>query len=129
MTPTAVLEYAIKSILPDFPYPIFSNHMPNSPDNAVLLVETGRGKLETRSQRTAKRKERPQIQVIVRGSDSSARDILQSLSDATQAIRRLDLPDGQKLHVIIKSNTIGFAGQEPQTRRYVYTQQFRLILE
>lgn len=128
MTPTEALEFAIRSVItPD--YPIFHNHMPNSPDNAIMLMETGRGRLEDRSMRTGQRKERPLIQVIVRGKTSEAREVLQALSDATEAVRRLDLGNGEKLHVISKSNTIGFSGQEPQTRRYVYTQQFRLTME
>jgi hypothetical protein len=95
----------------------------------VALVETGRGRLESRNMRTGERTERPQIQVIVRGASAEARDILQAISDATQQVYRLVLPNGEKLHTITKSNTIGFSGQEPQTRRYVYTQQFRLTME
>lgn len=129
MTPAAALAEVIQANLPNLGYPVFQNHAPDSPDNVVCIYEIGRGRLEGREMRTGIREEHPLLHVAVRGKTSEARDILQQISDMTETVYHQPLSGGGNLQVITKSNTIGFAGQETQTRRYVYTQQFRLTLE
>lgn len=127
MSPAEIMVYALQQAAPGLAYPLFANHLPKEPANAIACIEV-RGELERRKMRTGERTERPGINIMVRGVDSTARDIMKQVSDATETIRNLTLPDGQNLRLITKYNTIGFYGQEPQTRRYVYNQQFRLII-
>lgn len=128
MTPALALAEVIETNLPDLGYSIFVNHVPDEPDKAILIYEVGRGRLEGRSHRTGQRAEHPRIEVRVRAPDSEARAILQQISDMTEDVYHFSLSDGQNLQVITKSNTIGFVGQEQQTRRYHYSQQFLLTI-
>jgi hypothetical protein len=126
MTGAEALAEVIETNLPNLGYPVFINHVPDTPDNAILIYEIGRGRLEPRLHRSGKRQEHPRVEVRVRGVDSSAGDILKQISDATEAVYGFPLSDSRNLQVITKSNTIGFAGQEAQNRRYHYSQQFLL---
>jgi hypothetical protein len=128
MTGAEALAEVIEANLPNLGYSIFINHVPDEPDNAILIYEIGRGRLEPRLHRTGKREEHPRVEVRVRGVDSAAGGILRQISDMTESVYKFPLADGQKLQVITKSNTIGFSGQEQQTRRYHYAQQFLLTI-
>lgn len=128
MTPALALAEVIETNLPNLGYSVFVNHVPDEPDKAILIYEVGRGRLEDRSHRTGKRAEHPRLEVRVRASDSTAQAVLQQISDMTQEVYHFPLSDGQILQVITKSNTIGFVGQEQQTRRYHYSQQFLLTI-
>jgi len=129
MTPGQALAELIQATATAAGYEIFINHMPDKPDNAILIYEVSGGVLESRKMASGEREEHPALRVLVRGVDSSARAVLQSISDLADTTYKFSLSNGQVLQVITKSNTIGFAGHEPQTRRYVYTQNYRLTLE
>jgi|694.fasta_scaffold01606_30 hypothetical protein len=128
MTGAEALAEVIETNLPNLGYSIFINHVPDQPDNSILIYEIGSGRLEPRKHRSGKRDEHPRIEVRVRGVDSTAGGVLKQLSDMFESVYGFPLSDGQKLLVITKSNTIGFAGQEQQTRRYHYAQQFLLTI-
>jgi hypothetical protein len=129
MTPALALAELLAANLLDTGYSVFVNHAPATPDNVILIYEVGRGRIENRRMASGGMDVHPLLHVVVRGVDSSARDVLESLGDVCDAAYNFALSNGQKLRVITKSNTIGFVGQEQQTRRYSYTQQFRLTLE
>ena len=129
MTPALALAELIEANLPNLGYSVFVNHAPDQPDNVVLIYEVGRGRMEERRMRTGVTDSHPLLHVVVRGKDSTTRDALESIGTVTDAAYDFALSNGQKLRVITKSNTIGFAGHEQQTRRYLYTQQFRMTLE
>jgi hypothetical protein len=129
MNPALAFAELIEANLLNTGYTVFVNHAPDQPDNVILIYEIGRGRMEERRMRTGITDQHPLLHVMVRGQDSSARAILESIGGITDAAYDFALSNGQKLRVITKSNTIGFAGQEQQTRRYLYTQQFRLTLE
>lgn len=128
MNPSLALAEVIETNLPNLGYSIFVNHVPDEPDNAVLIYDVGRGRLEERNHRTGKREEHPRVEIRVRGANSEAYSIIKQISDMTENVYHFTLSDGQNLQVITKSNTIGFTGQEPQTRRYHYSQQFLLTI-
>lgn len=128
MNPSLALAEVIEANLPNLGYSIFVNHVPDEPDNAVLIYDVGRGRLEERNHRTGKREEHPRVEIRVRGANSEAYSIIKQISDMTENVYHFTLSDGQNLQVITKSNTIGFTGQEPQTRRYHYSQQFLLTI-
>lgn len=128
MTPSLALAEVIETNLPNLGYSIFVNHVPDQPDNAILIYEVGRGRLEDRNHRTGKREEHPRVEIRVRGTNSDAHGIMKQISDMTETVYRFGLSDGQNLQVITKSNTIGFVGQEPLNRRYHYSQQFLLTI-
>lgn len=128
MTGAKALAEVIQANLPNLGYSIFINHVPDQPDAIVLVYEVGRGRLEPRMHRTGERMEHPRVEVRVRGVDSGAAGILRQISDMTETVYQFPLSNGQKLQVITKSNTMGFVGQEPQTRRYHYSQQFLLTI-
>lgn len=128
MNPALAFAELIEANLLDSGYSVFVNHVPDQPDNVILIYEIGRGRMEERRMRTGGVDEHPLLHITVRGQDSSARAILEAIGAITDAAYDFSLSNGQKLQVITKSNTIGFAGQEQQTRRYIYTQQFRLTL-
>lgn len=128
MNPALALAEVIEANLPNLGYSVFVNHVPDDPDNVVLIYEVGRGRLEERNHRTGKREEHPRVEVRVRGANSEAYDIMKQISDMSESVYHFTLSNSQNLQVITKSNTIGFIGQEPQTRRYHYSQQFLLTI-
>ena len=79
--------------------------------------------------RSGQTDEHPIAYLMVRGQDSSIFQKIEEISAMTDSVYRQTVSDGQKLIVITKSNTIRFVGQEPQTRRYVYAQHYRMTLE
>jgi len=128
MNPALALAEVIEANLPNLGYSVFVNHIPDDPDNVVLIYEVGRGRLEERNHHTGKREEHPRVEVRVRGANSGAYDIMKQISDMSESVYHFTLSNSQNLQVITKSNTIGFIGQEPQTRRYHYSQQFLLTI-
>lgn len=129
MIPSQALAEVIQATAEAEGYSVFTNHMPDQPDKAVLVYDSNLGRLEARKMASGEREEHPLVRVIVRGKDSSARTLAALIADLADSTHNFVLSDGQILRVITKSNTIGFAGQEPQTRRYLYTQSFRMTLE
>ena len=129
MTPAEAFAEVIRVGLPNLGYTVFTNHMPATPDNAIVIRELPGGRLEGRSMSSGKTSEHPAVYLLVRGIDSTARDVIQQISNLVDTIYWSTLSDGQRLQNITKSNTIGFIGQENQTRRYLYSQTYRLTLE
>lgn len=129
MSPGEALVELISSTCEAAGYSAFVNHMPDKPDKAVVVYELTTGRLEARKMNSGERDEHPAIRVVIRSVDSSGRALAQSIADLADATYNFLLSDGQILRVVTKSSTIGFSGQENQTRRYMYIQNYRLTLE
>lgn len=110
-------------------YEPYANHMPDKPDKAVVVYELATGRLEGRKMRTGEREEHPAVRLVIRSTDASGRTLAASIADLVDATYNFEVSDGQILRVITKSSTIGFSGQENQTRRFMYIQNYRLTLE
>lgn len=128
MTPAESLAEFIRNELTDTTYTVFHNHLPDQPVKAILCFDIGGGRLEERSMRTEEREVHPAIQVIVRGTDPSAFDIIKEIGDLADTAYNYRLSDGKNLQVISKTNTIGSLGHTSQTRNCSFSQQFRLTI-
>ena len=129
MSPADYMAELIRDRLSGNGYSVFSNHMPDSPDKAIVVNDLSSGRLEPRGMVTKVRNEHPAVQVLVRGVDHTAHSVAQDIADLADETYHYRCEDGKNLQVITKTNTIGSLGVHPQTRRTMYTQQFRLTLE
>jgi len=129
MSPGEALAELILSTCETAGYEVFVNHMPDKPDKAVVVHELTTGRLEDRIMSSGERQEHPAIRLLIRSVDSSGRALAQSISTLADSTYNFLLSDGQILRVVTKSSTIGFSGQENQTRRFMYIQNYRLTLE
>lgn len=128
MTPAQYLLEIAKPHLESLGYTGFWNHLPNSPDLAVVFVDVPLGRLEQRSFRSGGVDEHPSVQVRVRGTSAEAVEVLYTLWDVFAGVYMLGVSDGKIMQCITKANTIGSLGQEPQNRRCTFSQQFRLTI-
>lgn len=129
MSPAEVFAEIIETNLPNLGVRVFVNHAPDEPVDCVLVHDLPSNRLEGRNMRSGQTDEHPAVHLQVRGQDSSAYTRIMQISAMTDSVYQQTVTGGQKLIVITKSNTIRFVGQEPQTRRYVYAQNFRMTLE
>lgn len=129
MSPAEVFAEIIETNLPNLGLRVFVNHSPDDPADCVLIYDLPSNRMEGRNMRSGQTDEHPVVYLMVRGQDSSSYLKILSISAMTDSVYRQTVTGGQKLIVITKSNTIRFVGQEPQTRRYVYAQHFRMTLE
>ena len=129
MSPADVVAEIIETNLPNLGVQVFVNHSPDTPASCILVYDKASANLERRSLRSGVIDEHPSVYIMVRGQDSSAYAIAQQIESMAASVYDQPVSSGQKLRVITKSNTIGFSGQEPQTRRYVYAQTYRMTLE
>ena len=129
MSPAEVFAEIIETNLPNLGIRVFVNHSPDESASCVLVYDTPSNRLEGRNMRSGQTDEHPTIYLMARGQDSSIFQKIEEISAMTDSVYRQTASDGQKLIVITKSNTIRFVGQEPQTRRYVYAQHYRMTLE
>lgn len=130
MTPAEVFAAAIESRCTELGYSVFIYHMPDKPDNAVCVYDTQFGRLEERKMRTGEVDSFPVVRVLVRGMDHTASGVLPDLWE--QVLRGLvDLPVGSNkiLKQATPNNTMVSVGHEPQTRRTLFSQQFRMCIE
>lgn len=129
MSPAEVFAEVIETNLPNLGVRVFVNHSPDDPASCVLVYDMPSSRMEGRNMRSGETDEHPMVYLMVRGQDSSAYTKIKEIQDMTDSVYSQAMSDGQKLRVITKSNTIRFVGQEPQTRRYVYAQHYRMTLE
>lgn len=129
MSPAAYAAEAAASYAASVGYTVFVNHMPDQPDNVIVFYDTGTGRTEERLHRSGEVEEHPGVQAIVRGKTHATYDVLANLWPVFQNLYMRVMSDTKILRSITKSNTIGSLGHELQTRRCLYSQQFRMTLE
>jgi hypothetical protein len=130
MTPADYVAEVIAAVSLTLGYEVFTNHMPDKPDKAICIVDHFSGRTENRNNRTGEVDEHPTVIIVVRGTNHvDASGVLPTLWGTMRAIYRTTLSDGKIMHCVTKANTIGSLGQETQTRRVRYSQQFRMTLE
>lgn len=131
MTPAAYIRDVILNHCNAQGYAVFINHMPDKPDNAVCIYDVRGGRIEPRLM-SGEVEEHPRVEIFVRGSANSGGDsaeMLLALWRIFRDIYLLPLGEGKILRQITKANTIASLGQEPQTRRWLYSQHFTMTLE
>lgn len=132
-SPAALFAEVIDTAMTALGYEVFLNHMPDSPDKAVMVFDQPSGKLESRSLRTGEVVEHPAVQVIVRGpkgpgSTDSGYAAIRAVWDTVSQVYQHVATQGEILQCITKANTIGSLGLEQQTRRARFSQQFRMTI-
>ena len=126
MTPANYVADIIRTAMEDAGYKVYANHMPDSPDKSICVYDQATGRVEGRSMVTGEILTHPTVQIVVRGTTHAAGDTLPDVWEILREIYQYEFSDGKILHCISKTNIMGSLGQEPQTRRTKYTQQFRM---
>lgn len=129
MSPAQYVREVILAEMETLGYKVFVNHLPDKPDKAVVVYDMDSGRLEERLMRSGDVFEHPMVKIMVRGTDYSARGVLEAIWGVMEPVYTQVLSDGKIMRSITKANTIGSLGHEPQTRRCLFTQQFRMTLE
>lgn len=133
MTPAEYVYEIIKDHCNAEGFQVTVNHMPDQMDNAVTIYDERGARMEERRFRSGEVDEHPVVDIVVRGaanSGNAASVLLKSLwFDVFEGIYAQSLQDGKILRCITKNNTIVSLGQEPQKRRWLFSQQFRMTLE
>lgn len=132
-TPAEMIAEILNNPIKALGYQVFVNHMPDTPDQAVLIFDRGLGNLEPRSMKTGEVTTHPVVQVITRGpkssqSSESASAVASAVWPVLQAVYQQVLSGGEIMQSVTLGNTIGSLGLEPQTRRAMYSQQFRMTI-
>ena len=128
-TPARYAALVLKDQMNANGYVTFYNHMPDKPDKAICVYDLPYGRIEGRRMRTGAHEEHPVVQIIVRGPDYTAVSALEGAWAVFETLYEYAFDDGKILRCISKNNTIATLGQEPQTRRCLFSQQFRMTLE
>lgn len=132
MTPAEYVRALIEPLCDAQGYVVYVGHMPDSPDAAVCVYDTRGARMETRRSRTGEVEEHPRVEILVRAPANSGTAAAVMLDDIWAEFRPLymkRLSDGTIMRQITKTNTIVSLGQEPQKRRWLYSQRFRMTLE
>lgn len=130
MTPAEVFREAIKIRCEELGYKVFIHHMPDKPDNAVSVHDTQFGRLEERKMRTGEVDTFPVVRVVVRGMDHTASGVLPDLWETVlRDLHSLPVGSNKILKQATPNNTMVSVGHEPQTRRTLFSQQFRMCIE
>lgn len=128
-TPARYAALVLQDQMESNGYGVFYNHMPDKPDKAICVYDLPYGRVEDRRMRTGVHEEHPVVQIIVRGPDYTAVSALEGAWAVFETLYEYAFDDGKILRCISKNNTIATLGQEPQTRRCLFSQQFRMTLE
>ena len=127
LSPAKLFKNVIKSKATALGFTVYVNHMQDQPDKAILVLD-GRGRLYDRNM-SGEHTERPLVEVHVRAHDHNEafnalpvlwEDVLQHVTATSTG--------GKIVQCISKANTIGCMGQEPQTRRWRFTQSFLMTI-
>ena len=127
LSPAKLFKNVINSKATALGFTVYVNHMQDQPDKAILVFD-GRGRLDDRNM-TGIHTERPLVEVHVRAHDHNEafnalpvlwEDVLQHVTATSTG--------GKIVQCISKANTIGCMGQEPQTRRWRFTQSFLMTI-
>ena len=133
MTPAEYVYEIIKDHCEGQGFQVTVNHMPDQKDNMVTIYDERGARMEDRRFRTGEVDEHPMVDIMVRGAantGNAASLLLKSLwDDIFVDLYARTLEDGKILRCITKNNTIVSLGQEPQKRRWLFSQQFRMTLE
>ncbi len=130
MTPAEVFREAINEKCVELGYKVFVYHMPDKPDNAVCVHDTQFGRLEERRMRTGEVDSFPVVRVVVRGLDHTASEVLPTLwTEVLRDLHSLPVGSDKILKQTTPNNTMVSVGHEPQTRRTLFSQQFRMCIE
>jgi hypothetical protein len=127
LSPAKLFKNVINSKATALGFTVFVNHMQDQPDKAILVFD-GKGRLDDRTQ-LGNHFERPLVEVHVRAHDHNEafnalpviwEDVLKNVTATSTG--------GKIVQCISKANTIGCMGQEPQTRRWRFTQSFLMTI-
>jgi hypothetical protein len=126
-TPAAIIERIIRTKATELGFETFVNHLQDKPDKAILLID-GKGSLDPKTLRGTQT-QRDLVEIHVRASDhEEAAAVLPTLwediFEQTSATSSL----GKIVQCITKANTMGCYGQEPQTRRWRFSQHFLVTI-
>lgn len=104
----------------DAAWPIFVNHMPDTPDNAICVYDTA-GTTDGRNQRTGATIDHPGFQVKVRSKDHpTGYPKIKAIAAHLDSIKREQVAvsgDDYTIHAATRRGTILPLGQEPDKKR------------
>lgn len=126
-SPAGLFANVILTKATNLGFAVYVNHMQDQPDKAILCFD-GRGRLDDRNM-SGEHTERNLVEVHVRAHDHNEafnalpviwEDVLKNVVATSTG--------GKIVQCISKANTIGCMGQEPQTRRWRFTQSFLIAI-
>lgn len=122
-TPAEYLEIVIRTKAALLGYAVCVDHMQDKPDKLIALIN-GRGKLDPRNLNGTQTKF-DVVEVHVRGIDYvSTSSVLPTLWEDVLKNTRFTSAYGKIVQCITMANTMGCSGQEPQNRRWRFSQNF-----
>lgn len=128
-TPAEYVLEVLRDAMEANGWKLTANHMPDQPHKCLTIYDLQFGRMEERRHRTGEVDEHPGVQIIVRDQRHDAVQGLYDAWDILKAVYAQPLSDGKIMRCITKTNTIASLGQEPKTRRCLFSQQFRMTLE
>ena len=128
MTPAKLLQSIIQAKATQLGYAVSVNHMQDSPAKMIMIMDT-RGRVDEQEMR-GDQTERNGVEIHVRGTDhADTAAVLPALwTDVLEGTYGTSV-SGKIVHCITKLNTMGCLGQEPQTRRWRFSQQFLMSIK
>jgi hypothetical protein len=129
ITPAVYVFELLKPHMDANGFESFVNHMPDKPDRAIAIYDLPFGRQEDRRMRTGEVDEHPVVQILARDTRFDAVEALQGAWGVMEQVYNQVFSDGKIMRCITKTNTIASLGQEPKTRRCLFSQQFRMTLE
>jgi len=127
LSPARLFANVISPKATQLGFTVYVNHMQDKPDRAILVFD-GRGRLDARSM-DGVQTERNLVEVHIRDQNHDiAANALPVLWESVLQHVIATSTGGKIVQCISKANTIGCMGQEPQTRRWRFTQSFLMTI-
>ena len=126
-TPAEILEVLVRPTATSLGFQTFVGHMQDKPDKAILLID-GKGSLDPKTLRGTQT-ERSTVEIHVRGFDfTEVSAVLTTLWENVLQNTFATSSLGKIVQCITKANTMSCYGQEPQTRRWRFSQHFLVTI-
>jgi hypothetical protein len=126
-TPAEYFEIIIRKKAALLGYGVTIDHMQDKPDKMIILIN-GKGRLNPRALNGAQT-QFDLVEVHIRGLDYvEASAVLPTLWEDVLQTTRLTSAYGKIVQSISPANTMGCLGQEPQNRRWRFSQNFYITV-
>ena len=126
-SPAEILELIIRSEATTLGYATFIGHLQDMPDRAILLIDKA-GQLDPRTL-AGNQTGRELVEIHVRGVDyADSAAVLPFLWEDVFKITRATSAYGKIVQAVTMANKMGCLGQEPQTRRWRFSQNFLVTI-